>query len=57
MTGWAQVNGHRGQIRTAEDIEERVKFDLWYIDNWNFALDFKIMLMSVIEVMRGENAY
>ena len=57
MTGWAQVNGHRGQIRTAEDIEERVKFDLWYIDNWNFALDFRIMLMSVIEVTRGENAY
>ena len=57
LTGWAQVNGHRGQMRTVEDIEQRIKFDLWYIDNWNFALDFRIMLMTVIEVMRGENAY
>ena len=57
LTGWAQVNGHRGQIRTVEDIEERIKFDLWYIDNWNFALDFRIMLMTAIEVTRGENAY
>ena len=39
------------------DIEQRVKFDLWYIDNWSLALDFKIMLMTVIEIVRGENAY
>ena len=57
LTGWAQVNGRRGQMRTVVDIEQRIKFDLWYIDNWNFALDFKIMLMTVIEIMRGENAY
>ena len=57
LTGWAQVNGYRGQMRTVADIEERIKFDLWYIDNWSFALDFKIMLMTMIEIMRGENAY
>ena len=57
LTGWAQVNGHRGQMRSVVDIEQRIKFDLWYIDNWNFALDFRIMLMTVIEIMRGENAY
>jgi putative colanic acid biosynthesis UDP-glucose lipid carrier transferase len=57
LTGWAQVNGHRGQMRTVVDIEQRIKFDLWYIDNWSFALDFRIMLMTVIEIMRGENAY
>ena len=57
LTGWAQVNGYRGETRTAADIEERVKLDLWYIDNWKVWLDFKIILMTVIEIVRGENAY
>ncbi len=57
LTGWAQVNGHRGQMRAVEDVEQRVKFDLWYIDNWNFALDFKIIFMTMFEVLRGRNAY
>jgi Undecaprenyl-phosphate glucose phosphotransferase len=57
LTGWAQVNGFRGQTRTITDIEERVRLDLWYIDNWNLKADFKIILMTVAEVMRGENAY
>jgi putative colanic acid biosynthesis UDP-glucose lipid carrier transferase len=57
LTGWAQVNGFRGETRTIADIEQRVKFDLWYIDNWSLALDFKIMLMTAIEIMRGKNAY
>jgi Undecaprenyl-phosphate glucose phosphotransferase len=57
LTGWAQVNGYRGQTRTVADIEDRVRLDLWYIDNWNLKLDFKIIFMTVIEVMRGENAY
>ena len=57
LTGWAQVNGHRGELRTVADIEGRTKFDLWYIDNWTFTLDFKIMFMTLFEVLRGENAY
>lgn len=57
LTGWAQVNGYRGQLRTVADIETRVKFDLWYIDNWNLAVDFKIIFMTAIEIMRGDNAY
>jgi putative colanic acid biosynthesis UDP-glucose lipid carrier transferase len=57
LTGWAQVNGCRGETRTAADIEKRVKFDLWYIDNWSVFSDFKIMLMTAIEIVRGENAY
>ena len=56
ITGWAQVNGYRGQMQTVADVEQRIKFDLWYIDNWNLALDLKIMLMTGIEVIRGENA-
>jgi putative colanic acid biosynthesis UDP-glucose lipid carrier transferase len=57
ITGWAQVNGFRGRTCTLADIEQRVKLDLWYIDNWNLALDFKIILMTAIEVVRGKNAY
>jgi putative colanic acid biosynthesis UDP-glucose lipid carrier transferase len=57
MTGWAQVNGCRGRTPTVEQIEKRVRLDLWYIDNWSLALDCKIMAMTVLEVLRGENAY
>ena len=57
LTGWAQVNGYRGELRTVADIEQRVKFDLWYIDNWSLAVDLKIILMTVVEIMRGKNAY
>ena len=57
LTGWAQVNGYRGQTRSTKDIEKRVEYDLWYINNWNLALDFKIILMTVIEIVRGHNAY
>ena len=57
ITGWAQVNGCRGETRTVADIEQRTKLDLWYIDNWTLGLDFRILFMTVIEVLRGENAY
>ena len=57
ITGWAQVNGFRGQTNTVADIEKRLELDLWYIDNWSFALDFKIALMTVIEITKGRNAY
>src|ERR1035437_4652320 len=57
LTGWAQINGYRGELRTVADIEQRVKFDLWYIDNWNLAVDFKIIMMTLFEIIRGENAY
>jgi putative colanic acid biosynthesis UDP-glucose lipid carrier transferase len=57
LTGWAQVNGYRGETRTIEDIELRIKFDLWYINNWNLAVDFKIIIMTIFEILRGRNAY
>jgi len=57
LTGWAQVHGYRGETRTVEDIEQRVKLDLWYIDNWSLSLDFRIATMTAIEVMRSDNAY
>jgi exopolysaccharide biosynthesis polyprenyl glycosylphosphotransferase len=50
MSGWAQVHGWRGNT----SLEERIRFDIWYVENWNVALDFKIMLMTFL---RRKNAY
>ena len=57
LTGWAQINGYRGEMRTVDDIEQRVKFDLWYIDNWSVAMDLKIIAATMTEVCDGKNAY
>jgi len=56
LTGWAQVNGCRGPTPTAASIERRVEYDLWYIDNWSLWLDFRILLQTPIEILRGRNA-
>lgn len=57
LTGWAQVNGHRGPTPNLSDIQGRVECDLWYIDNWSLRLDLRIMIRTVLEVMRARNAY
>jgi putative colanic acid biosysnthesis UDP-glucose lipid carrier transferase len=56
LTGWAQVHGCRGPTPTAASIEQRVQYDLWYIDNWSLSLDIAILLRTPIELIRG-NAY
>ena len=53
MTGWAQINGLRGDT----SIIERTKYDLWYIENWSLALDFRIMARTVIQIFYDRNAY
>ena len=58
ITGWAQVNGSRGETRTSQDMQKRVNHDLYYIHNWTFRLDSQIILQTVIMILRGdENAY
>ncbi len=58
ITGWAQVNGYRGQTDKLWQMEKRVEFDVWYAENWNLMLDLKIMLLTVINVFKGEkNAF
>jgi putative colanic acid biosynthesis UDP-glucose lipid carrier transferase len=52
MTGLAQVNGLRGETASLEQMVERVKFDLWYINNWSPGLDLNILLRTCFEVLR-----
>lgn len=58
ITGWAQVNGYRGEITDTEQIRNRVQYDLWYLENWSVWLDIRIMFLTVYNVFRGEqNAF
>jgi Undecaprenyl-phosphate glucose phosphotransferase len=57
ITGWAQVNGWRGETDTYEKIRKRVEYDLYYIENWSLALDIKILVLTAIALFKTENAY
>ena len=57
ITGWAQCNGARGATPSIEHISERVKLDLWYINNWSLWLDIQILIKTLFEVLRKRNAY
>jgi Undecaprenyl-phosphate glucose phosphotransferase len=57
ITGWAQVNGFRGETIAIEQMQQRVEHDLWYIDNWSLGLDLTVLLRSCFEVARGTMAY
>ena len=57
ITGWAQVNGYRGETSENEMMEDRVKYDLEYIDNWSLYFDFKILILTVAAVLFPKNAY
>lgn len=57
LTGWAQVHGFRGEAVQLELIERRVECDLWYIKNWSFWLDLRIIVSTCFELLRRRNAY
>jgi Undecaprenyl-phosphate glucose phosphotransferase len=56
LTGWAQVNGLRGETDTREKMRRRVEYDLYYIDNWSFIFDLKIILMTIFSRSAYMNA-
>ncbi|MCM1110064.1 MAG: undecaprenyl-phosphate glucose phosphotransferase [Clostridium sp.] len=55
ITGWAQVNGFRGQTEQLWQMEKRVEYDVWYIEHWSFMLDMKIMIRTIINAFHGED--
>jgi len=57
VTGWAQINGWRGEMDTDEKIRKRTEFDLFYIENWSLWLDLKILFLTPIRLLNTENAY
>jgi len=57
ITGWAQVNGYRGATDAFEKMQRRIEYDLYYIDNWSFLFDLKILLMTLFSKRAFLNAY
>ncbi|GGD86095.1 undecaprenyl-phosphate glucose phosphotransferase [Aureimonas endophytica] len=57
ITGWAQINGYRGEIDQPEKLKHRFDYDLFYIDNWSILFDIKILVLTPIRLLKTENAY
>jgi putative colanic acid biosynthesis UDP-glucose lipid carrier transferase len=57
ITGWAQVNGYRGETNTLDKMEGRVQYDIDYLRNWSLSMDFYIILRTIVLVFRDRNAY
>ena len=58
ITGWAQINGYRGEITNPEQIKMRVNKDLWYLENWSLWLDIQILFLTIYHVFKGNrNAF
>lgn len=58
ITGWAQVNGYRGETKRPHLMKKRIEHDIWYIENWTFWLDLQVILQTLVNMVKGEkNAY
>jgi putative colanic acid biosysnthesis UDP-glucose lipid carrier transferase len=58
LTGWAQVNGLRGEIRDNEFLRKRVEFDTWYMENWSLYFDLRIIMLTIVVSIKGDkNAF
>jgi putative colanic acid biosynthesis UDP-glucose lipid carrier transferase len=57
ITGWAQVNGLRGETDTLDKMQRRIEYDLYYIEHWSLWLDIKIILLTLLTGWTGKNAY
>ena len=57
ITGWAQINGWRGETDTLYKMKKRVSFDLYYIKNWSVFFDIKIILMTIVRGFTSKKAY
>jgi exopolysaccharide biosynthesis polyprenyl glycosylphosphotransferase len=57
ITGWAQINGARGETPELDDMRRRVELDLWYVHRWTVGLDFKIIMITATQILRSPNAF
>ena len=57
ITGWAQVNGLRGQTDTVDKMERRVQYDIAYVENWSLLFDLRILALTGVALLTGRNAY
>ena len=55
ITGVAQVRGFRGETKYIKDMEGRIRFDVWYIENWSLALDINLILQTVWNMLKGDD--
>jgi putative colanic acid biosynthesis UDP-glucose lipid carrier transferase len=55
ITGWAQINGYRGEISNPEQIRMRVNKDLWYLENWTLWLDIRILFLTIYYIFKGDS--
>lgn len=54
VTGWAQINGFRGETKLVEEMEGRIKKDIWYLENWSLLLDLEIVIKTVFKTIEGD---
>ena len=58
ITGWAQVNGYRGETKNIYQMQKRVEYDIHYMENWSLQLDIKVIFLTIYNAIKGEdNAY
>ena len=58
LTGWAQINGYRGEIRDNDLLKKRVEYDTWYMENWSLYFDMKIIMLTILVTVKGDkNAF
>jgi putative colanic acid biosynthesis UDP-glucose lipid carrier transferase len=55
ITGLAQVSGYRGEVEKESDIVNRIKFDIYYLENWSILLDIKIIFRTISNSLKGED--
>ena len=55
ITGWAQVNGFRGETADPELMKKRIEHDIWYIENWSLWLDIQIIIITIFNMMKGDS--
>jgi exopolysaccharide biosynthesis polyprenyl glycosylphosphotransferase len=57
ITGWAQINGSRGETPRVEDMRRRIELDIWYVRYWSVGLDIKIIFTTALQIIRSPNAF